>query len=468
MVRRTVWGDVSHPTGVRPHGPDPGATSRPRPTRRLAEAAQSRRGVGARVVRHSSRGHVPGLVVRRTARRARHGTAGPAARRVRRRRGRCSTPSARTLWAGVVDRAEGRLRADLLDAAMHQPLPALTRAGGRRGPGPGRRRHPRGRHAAPAERLAGHPHAAGVRAAVGRGRDSPGGRRSSCSRSPVRPHWPPSARCCRALSAAQGRGGDGLDRPRRRDGGGRGRARRPASQPGPGLRAPALHRARVRRCTPGSPTSSGSRAGSAGAPACCCTASWPRTAVVGVTLVVDDRLDHRVAGHPVPGHDDVRGPGRPARAAPARTCRRASAPCSGCAGCSAPTASPSGATSCRPARCRSRFGDLHFAYVEGTLRPAATSTCASRPAPPAPWWVAPARASRRWPPCCPAPSSPSRARCSSAASTSLDLDLQQLRAAVGVVTQRTEILAGHPRREHHAVRRPAARRRSSAPSPSSA
>ncbi|MCB8956259.1 MAG: ABC transporter ATP-binding protein [Nocardioides sp.] len=34
--------------------------------------------------------------------------------------------AARTLWAGVVDRAEGRLRADLLDAAMHQPLDALT------------------------------------------------------------------------------------------------------------------------------------------------------------------------------------------------------------------------------------------------------------------------------------------------------------------------------------------------------
>ncbi len=33
---------------------------------------------------------------------------------------------ARTLWAGVVDRAEGRLRSDLLDAAMHQPLSALT------------------------------------------------------------------------------------------------------------------------------------------------------------------------------------------------------------------------------------------------------------------------------------------------------------------------------------------------------
>jgi len=33
---------------------------------------------------------------------------------------------ARTLWAGVVDRAEGQLRADLLDAALHQPLPTLT------------------------------------------------------------------------------------------------------------------------------------------------------------------------------------------------------------------------------------------------------------------------------------------------------------------------------------------------------
>ena len=32
----------------------------------------------------------------------------------------------RTLWAGAVDRAEGALRADLLDAAMHQPLSALN------------------------------------------------------------------------------------------------------------------------------------------------------------------------------------------------------------------------------------------------------------------------------------------------------------------------------------------------------
>ncbi|HET6698625.1 MAG TPA: ABC transporter transmembrane domain-containing protein, partial [Nocardioidaceae bacterium] len=33
---------------------------------------------------------------------------------------------ARTAWAGMVDRAEGQLRADLLDAALHQPLPTLT------------------------------------------------------------------------------------------------------------------------------------------------------------------------------------------------------------------------------------------------------------------------------------------------------------------------------------------------------
>ena len=32
----------------------------------------------------------------------------------------------RTVWATVVDRAEGRLRVDLLDAVMHQPLAALT------------------------------------------------------------------------------------------------------------------------------------------------------------------------------------------------------------------------------------------------------------------------------------------------------------------------------------------------------
>ena len=32
----------------------------------------------------------------------------------------------RTVWAGLVDRAEGRLRADLLDAAMAQPLAELS------------------------------------------------------------------------------------------------------------------------------------------------------------------------------------------------------------------------------------------------------------------------------------------------------------------------------------------------------
>jgi len=34
--------------------------------------------------------------------------------------------AARTLWAGVVDRAEGRLRSDLLHASLHQPLAQLT------------------------------------------------------------------------------------------------------------------------------------------------------------------------------------------------------------------------------------------------------------------------------------------------------------------------------------------------------
>ncbi|WP_223398776.1 ABC transporter ATP-binding protein [Nocardioides rotundus] len=33
---------------------------------------------------------------------------------------------AKTIWAAVVDRAEGRLRADLLDAALHQPLAELS------------------------------------------------------------------------------------------------------------------------------------------------------------------------------------------------------------------------------------------------------------------------------------------------------------------------------------------------------
>ncbi|MEZ0579445.1 ATP-binding cassette domain-containing protein [Nocardioides sp. MH1] len=32
----------------------------------------------------------------------------------------------RVIWAGVIDRAEGRLRADLVDAALHQPLEHLT------------------------------------------------------------------------------------------------------------------------------------------------------------------------------------------------------------------------------------------------------------------------------------------------------------------------------------------------------
>ena len=72
----------------------------------------------------------------------------------------------------------------------------------------------------------------------------------------------------------------------------------------------------------------------------------------------------------------------------------------------------------------------------------ATSTSPSPPARPAPSSGAPAPASRRWPRCCPARSSPSRGTVLLGGVDVLDLDLQQLRAAVGVVTQRTEILAG--------------------------
>ncbi len=74
--------------------------------------------------------------------------------------------------------------------------------------------------------------------------------------------------------------------------------------------------------------------------------------------------------------------------------------------------------------------------------PCATSTSWCRPATPARWSVAPARASRRWPPCCPGPSEPEPGTVLLGGTDVLDLDLQALRAAVGVVTQRTEILAG--------------------------
>ena len=89
---------------------------------------------------------------------------------------------AKTLWAGVVDRAEGRLRSDLLDAAMAQPLADLTEQ-------------------AVGEVLDrvdddtwevgqllrwgvwhGGAHAARLRSALAGGRASPGGRLPSCSR----------------------------------------------------------------------------------------------------------------------------------------------------------------------------------------------------------------------------------------------------------------------------------------------
>ena len=72
----------------------------------------------------------------------------------------------------------------------------------------------------------------------------------------------------------------------------------------------------------------------------------------------------------------------------------------------------------------------------------ATSTCWCRPATPAPSSAAPAPASPPWPRCSRGPSSRRRGTVLLGGTDVLDLDLQQLRAAVGVVTQRTEVLAG--------------------------
>ena len=153
----------------------------------------------------------------------------------------CDT-AGRSWWSIAVDRAEGVLRGDLLDAVMHQPLAGADRAGRRRGAGPRRRRHPRDRHPAAAERLAGAAGAAQRTPAAGRGRPdlvaglaaaAAGGARG------VPGDPPPAARADRA----QGRRGDGLDGPRSRDGGGRRSPQRPADQPGPGLPGAPLRRA---------------------------------------------------------------------------------------------------------------------------------------------------------------------------------------------------------------------------------
>ena len=329
-----------------------------------------------------------------------------------------STPSARTLWAGVVDRAEGRLRADLLDAAM---APAVVRAHGAgrgRGPRPCRRRHPRGRHAAPAERLA------GVRTLLASGplwivaglhvvagvRPVPARR--------ARPHWrrPPllPALSSRKVveetawtdhAAAMEEGVAARDDLR--------------TEPGPGPRAAPLHRAGRRRSTPGSPTSSGSRAGSAGAPARCSTACSPPPRVVGVAA------RPRRPTCPPPRWSPCSSSRRCSSArstcwrGTCPTCRRASARCIRLRGLLGlrPRARrrrrrcPTGRSTWSSATCTSPTPTGTFALQRRRPRRA-------RPARPAPSSGAPGPASPRSPRCCPARSSPSAARCCWAASTS--------------------------------------------------
>ena len=74
--------------------------------------------------------------------------------------------------------------------------------------------------------------------------------------------------------------------------------------------------------------------------------------------------------------------------------------------------------------------------------PCATSTSPSRPVTPARSSAAPARASPPWPRCSPGRSSRRAARSSSAASTCATSTSSSCASAVGVVTQRTEVLAG--------------------------
>ena len=166
-----------------------------------------------------------------------------AARPVRRRRRRARHRRPHRSGPGVVDRAEGRLRADLLDAALHQPLAALTE----QAVGEVLDRVDDDTHEVGAllraERLAGDPH-----------RCSPPGR---CGSSPASTWWPAfflfplagrrraapwSGRCCPQVSARKVERGDGLDRPRRRHGGGR---RRAATTCAPASARPTC----VRRCT---------------------------------------------------------------------------------------------------------------------------------------------------------------------------------------------------------------------------
>ncbi len=203
----------------------------------------------------------------------------------------------------------------------HGPAPgAAQRACGRRGARPGRRRHPRGRHPAATERLDGGPHVDGRRAALA------GRRVHVVAGVPALPGVGSGRPAGRAADApaplrAQGRRGDGLDRPRRGHGGGSRGSRRPAHQPRPALRPPPVHRAGRSGAPPlrrrGPPRGAHRATHRHAAP------RRPRRHRPGRRAARPRRPAlHRLAGDPVPGHHHVRRPGRPAGAPPARPAGR--------------------------------------------------------------------------------------------------------------------------------------------------
>ena len=257
----------------------------------------------------------------------------------------------RTLWAAVVDRAEGRLREDLLDAALHQPLAAL----GEQAVGE------------VLDRVDDDTHDVGSMLR----RQVWDALRTVFAAVPMwvvagLTWWPawvlfPVAgaaafsavrRLLPTISRAQGRRGDGLDRPRRRPRGGRHRPRRPAHQPGAGPRRPPAQR----------PVGRGPRA----------LRRRPGPAVPGhpphraAPLRAARRDERRRGGHgrrPTTCRSPASSPSSSSRAPSwARstrwrgTCpssRPASARSPACASCSAPSPSPREACRCRRGRSTS-------------------------------------------------------------------------------------------------------------------
>ena len=232
-----------------------------------------------------------------------------------------------------------------------------------------------------------------------------------------------------------------MDRPRGGYRGGRGGPRRPAHQPRAGPRA-APQRAphgddprRARRGAAGrGPRDPAQRRR-------CSTPCWPAPRSSASPLVAGGGLSTAGAGHAVPGDDDVRRPGRHARPAPARPpggLRRGAAPArhdgrarradgrAAAARRAARRGVPRAALPLRAGHLRPA-GDRPARAGRAHLRPGRTHRLRQVHAGVAALAGGRARAG---------------ARCCWAASTSVELDLQALRAAVGVVTQRTEILAG--------------------------